>query len=128
MLLVGICFFALSSLALLSYDRSQSSEQTAFALTRHFVIGSVYKFTRNPMSLGFYAGCLALGLLSGSTYFTLLFLVAAIPTHIFYLKFYEERELEVRFGRPYLEYKEKVPFLIPNFRLMAGTGWAGKTM
>ena len=80
------------------------------------VNGYVYKLTRNPMSLGFYLGCLALGFLSGSTYFALWLLIEIIPAHIFYIKFFEERELELRFGNPYLEYRKKVPFLIPRFR------------
>lgn len=59
---------------------------------------------------------MALGLLAGSTFFTLWLALEVIPAHIFYLKFFEERELELRFGRPYLEYKKAVPFLIPIFR------------
>jgi len=31
------------------------------------------------------------------------------------LKFFEELELELRFGSSYLEYKRRVPFLIPRF-------------
>lgn len=73
------------------------------------------------MSLGFYFGCLALGLLAGSKYFTLWLLIEVIPSHIFYLKFFEERELELRFGHPYLEYKKRVPFLIPKIRNVSGT-------
>lgn len=81
----------------------------------------VYKLTRNPMSLGFYLGCLALGLLSGSTYFTLWVLIEVIPVHVFFLKFFEERELELRFGRTYMDYRKKVPFLIPGFRHVSAT-------
>ena len=33
-----------------------------------------------------------------------------------YHKFVEEKELEYRFGKDYLEYKKNVPFLIPTFR------------
>lgn len=68
------------------------------------------------MSLGFYSGCLALGFLAGSTYFTLWMLIEVIPSHILYLKIFEELELELRFGQPYIEYKKHTPFLIPNFR------------
>ena len=37
-----------------------------------------------------------------------------IPIHICFLKLFEERELDSRFGQPYIEYKKRVPFLIPN--------------
>jgi len=59
---------------------------------------------------------IALGLLAGSTYFLLWSLIEVIPTHIFFLKFFEELELKLRFGKSYIEYKERVPFLIPQIR------------
>jgi protein-S-isoprenylcysteine O-methyltransferase Ste14 len=85
-------------------------------LTKKMVDELVYKTSRNPMSLGFYAGCLALGFLAGSTYFTLWTLIEIIPCHILYLKIFEELELEMRFGQSYIEYKKHTPFLIPNIR------------
>lgn len=88
----------------------------AIDLTKNLVDSLTYKTTRNPMSLGFYAGCLALGLLAGSTYFTLWTIVEIIPLHILYLKIFEELELEMRFGQPYIEYKKRTPFLIPHVR------------
>ena len=114
---IGIFFVAVSTLALLEHGHGQA----AFFLTKNVVEEYVYRLTRNPMSLGFYFGCLALGLLAGSTYFTLWLLIEVIPSHIFYLKFFEERELELRFGHPYLEYKKRVPFLIPKIRNVSGT-------
>lgn len=85
----------------------------AIDLTKNLVDSLVYKVTRNPMSLGFYAGCLSLGLLAGSTYFTLWTVIEIIPLHILYIKVFEELELEMRFGQPYIEYKKRTPFLIP---------------
>jgi hypothetical protein len=37
-----------------------------------------------------------------------------IPAHIFFLKYFEELELELRFGESYLQYKKDIPLLIPN--------------
>jgi protein-S-isoprenylcysteine O-methyltransferase Ste14 len=31
-----------------------------------------------------------------------------------FLKYFEEKELELRFGDSYLEYKKSVPFLVPR--------------
>jgi len=67
------------------------------------------------MSLGFYLLALALGFMSGSTSVTLYSLLGLIPAHIFFLKYFEELELKLRFGESYLQYKENVPFLIPRF-------------
>jgi protein-S-isoprenylcysteine O-methyltransferase Ste14 len=94
--------------------RTLGSGANAFRLTKRIVADDVYKYTRNPMSLGFYLWILAVGLCSGSTFITLVALLGWIPAHIFFLKFFEERELELRFGESYLEYKKSVPFLIPR--------------
>ena len=97
--------------------RALGSGANAFRLTKRIVAENVYKRTRNPMSLGFYLWMLAVGLGSGSTFLTLAVLLGIIPAHIFFLKFFEELELELRFGTSYLEYKKNVPFLIPKFMM-----------
>ncbi len=95
--------------------RALGSGANAFRLTKQIVADNIYKRTRNPMSLGFYLFALALGFGSGSTFVTLAVLLGLIPAHIFFLKYFEELELELRFGESYLEYKKSVPFLIPKF-------------
>lgn len=112
----GLYYFGGSNKAL----RALGSGANAFRLTQRVVGRDVYQQTRNPMSFGYYLLCLAIALLSGST--TLLIYVAAgiIPGHIFFLKFFEERELALRFGPSYEEYKRRVPFLFP--RLGGNTG------
>ena len=107
----GLYFLAVTNKLL----RALGSGANAFRLTTRIVADDIYKRTRNPMSLGFYLWTLAIGLCSGSTFITLAVLLGWIPAHIFFLKFFEELELELRFGEPYLEYKKSVPFLIPNF-------------
>ncbi len=66
------------------------------------------------MSLGFYLVMLASALLLGSTVLAAGVLLCLIPAHIFFLKYFEEKELERRFGQSYLEYRKKVPFLVPR--------------
>jgi protein-S-isoprenylcysteine O-methyltransferase Ste14 len=94
--------------------RSLGGGANAFRLTRQIVEGDIYKRTRNPMSLGYYLFALSVGFLSGSTLLTLSVLFGLIPAHLFFLKFFEEVELELRFGESYTQYKQKVPFLIPK--------------
>jgi protein-S-isoprenylcysteine O-methyltransferase Ste14 len=94
--------------------RALGSGANAFRLTKQVVARDVYRSTRNPMSLGYYLSALALSLLIGSTVLTLYVLVGLIPAHLFFLKFFEERELELRLGEPYRQYKQDVPFLIPK--------------
>jgi protein-S-isoprenylcysteine O-methyltransferase Ste14 len=52
---------------------------------------------------------------SGSILLTLANLLGLIPAHIFFLRFFDEMELELRFGDLYKNYIQKVPFLIPKF-------------
>ncbi|MEW5939614.1 MAG: methyltransferase [Chloroflexota bacterium] len=107
----GLYFLAVTNKLL----RSLGSGTNAFILTRRIVNDDIYKRTRNPMSLGFYLFALALGFASSSTFVLLAASLGLIPAHIFFLKFFEELELELRFGESYLEYKKTVPFLIPKF-------------
>lgn len=95
--------------------RALGNGANAFRLTDRIVQTDIYKRTRNPMSLGYYLWSLSLGLISSSTFVTLVILLGFIPAHLFFLKYFEELELELRFGEAYKQYKQKVPFLIPKF-------------
>jgi protein-S-isoprenylcysteine O-methyltransferase Ste14 len=110
MLLIGAYFFVVSNIVI----RLSGKGVHAFLLTKRVVTVSVYRWTRNPMSLGFYFLSVGGGLLIGSTYWTFGALFLVIPVHIFYLKYFEEYELELRMGQPYLAYKQKAPFLFPR--------------
>jgi protein-S-isoprenylcysteine O-methyltransferase Ste14 len=96
--------------------RALGNGANAFRLTKQIVADDIYKRTRNPMSLGFYLFALALGFGSASTFILLTVSLGLIPAHIFFLKYFEELELELRFGESYLEYKKSTPFLVPKFR------------
>jgi protein-S-isoprenylcysteine O-methyltransferase Ste14 len=107
--LPGLYFFAISNKLL----RALGSGANAFRLTKHIVEADIYQYTRNPMSLGYYLGAIGLGFISGSTLLTLYVLLGIIPAHLFFLKFFEEFELELRLGESYKAYKRKTSFLIP---------------
>lgn len=117
-LVIGI-ILAIPGLYLLGVSnkllRDSGSGANAFRLTRRIVERDVYRYTRNPMSLGYYLYSLSMGFIAGSTLVTLVVLLGIIPAHLFFLKFFEERELDLRFGESYERYKQEVPFLIPKF-------------
>jgi protein-S-isoprenylcysteine O-methyltransferase Ste14 len=106
----GFYFMAVTNKLL----RAIGNGTNAFVLTKHVVNADIYKRTRNPMSLGFYLLAIALGLTTGSTFTTLAAVLCIIPSHLIFIKYFEEKELELRFGESYLEYKKNVPFLFPK--------------
>jgi protein-S-isoprenylcysteine O-methyltransferase Ste14 len=86
----------------------------AIALSKRLANRWMYRWTRNPMVLSTFAALLSLGIYLQSLYFVLWAALLAAPALICFLKVYEERELEIRFGTPYLNYKAKTPFLWPR--------------
>ena len=106
---IGVYLFITANIAL----RLQGRGANAFFLTKLLVVKNIYGRMRNPMSLGYYLGLVGFSLLAGSTYLLICALIAIIPSHIFYLKYFEEYELGLRMGQQYEEYKQKVPFIFP---------------
>jgi protein-S-isoprenylcysteine O-methyltransferase Ste14 len=110
LIIPGLYFLSVTNRLL----RALGSGTNAFILTRRVVSDDIYKRTRNPMSLGFYLVDLGAAFIIGSTFAVLAVALAIIPAHLLFLKFFEEKELELRFGDSYLEYKKNVPFLVPK--------------
>ena len=84
------------------------------ALSRKLTPDWLYAWTRNPMVLATLAWFLSFGVWFQSTLFVLWVLILFAPALLTYVKVYEERELEIRFGASYLEYKSKTPMLFPR--------------
>lgn len=110
LLLVGLFLLIITNRLLAKVGKGAA----AFMLTKSVVVDRVYNFTRNPMSLGYYSACVGAGLLAGSTSITVGVILGVIPAHVFNLKYFEETELDLRHGQSYREYRQRVPFLIPN--------------
>jgi protein-S-isoprenylcysteine O-methyltransferase Ste14 len=84
------------------------------ALSRKLAVDWLYAWTRNPMVLAGLAFFLSLGIWFQSVLFVLWVLILVVPALLFFVRVYEERELELRFGASYLEYKSKTPMLLPR--------------
>ena len=84
------------------------------ALSRKLAADWLYAWTRNPMVLATLAWLLSLGIWFQSALFVLWVLILVVPALLFVVRVYEERELELRFGASYLEYKSKTPMLWPR--------------
>jgi protein-S-isoprenylcysteine O-methyltransferase Ste14 len=103
------CFLTVASLALKGFGAPG-----VIALSRKLAVDWLYAWTRNPMVLAALAWFLSLGIWFRSALFVLWVLVLFAPALLFYVKVYEERELEIRFGASYLEYKSRTPMLFPR--------------
>jgi len=86
----------------------------SIALSEKLAVDWMYAWTRNPMVLAALAFLVSLGLWFQSALFVLWVLILFTPALLFFVKVYEERELEFRFGSSYQEYKSKTPMLFPR--------------
>ena len=80
--------------------------------TKKLLIIGPFKYCRNPMTLGTIIVYSGVVILVGS-YTALLAVVIFSLMLLVYLKLIEEKELEMRFGQEYLEYKKITPFILP---------------
>ncbi len=82
----------------------------------HLISSGLYAYSRNPMITGIFLTYFGLGLLIGS----LSLIVFYTPLFILFMHFYlikvEEKELELKFGQAYLDYKQRVPMYLPFSR------------
>jgi protein-S-isoprenylcysteine O-methyltransferase Ste14 len=84
------------------------------ALSRKLTADWLYGWSRNPMALAGLTFFLSLGIWFQSALFLLWVLIVLSPAFVFFAKVYEERELEIRFGASYLEYKSRTPMFFPR--------------
>jgi protein-S-isoprenylcysteine O-methyltransferase Ste14 len=108
--ITGTCL----SLTVVNLALSGLGAPFAIALSKRLANRWMYRWTRNPMVLCCLAMLLSVGLYLQSLYFVLWLVLLVTPAWIYILKVYEERELEIRFGESYLDYKTKTSFLWPR--------------
>ena len=84
------------------------------ALSRKLAADWLYSWTRNPMALAALALFLSLGIWFQSALFELWVLIVFAPAYFYFVKVYEERELELRFGTSYQEYRSRTPMWFPR--------------
>ena len=82
---------------------------------KHFVVRGPYRHVRNPMIIGVFFILLAESILFKSLGIFIWFIVFLLG-NIVYIPIVEERGLEKRFGKVYMDYKHHVPRWIPRFR------------
>lgn len=107
--------FVLYLWTILLFFRIGKGTQTPFIPTQKIITSGPYKYSRNPMVLGVILFVTGLGIIVNS--FSFIGVGLVIPSlYLISIKLFEEKELAARFGKKYIEYKRKTPFLIPLFR------------
>jgi protein-S-isoprenylcysteine O-methyltransferase Ste14 len=76
-----------------------------------------YARVRNPMVTGVFVLLFGLGVLLRSISLVSIFTPLFILFNVWELKAVEERELEKRLGKDYVEYKKRVPMFIPRLKV-----------
>ena len=79
------------------------------------VITGLYARVRNPMLTGWIVMLIGMGILFNSISMRLIFTLLFVMAMYLYVVTIEEKELEMKFGKQYLEYKQRVPRFIPRF-------------
>jgi protein-S-isoprenylcysteine O-methyltransferase Ste14 len=111
---VALVGSGLAALSVLNLALQGLGAPWAIALSRRVAEHGVYAWTRNPMVLGGLVGLAGLGMWLQSVGFLVWALGVLAPCFVFFLKHFEERELEIRLGAPYVEYRRRTPMLWPR--------------
>ncbi|MFC1918579.1 methyltransferase family protein [Chloroflexota bacterium] len=111
-LLLGLGWF-ICGWTFLTFIRTKGTP-VPFNPPPRLITNGLYACIRNPMLLGLFIFLIGLGTLLGSLSLIFIFTPLFILINVLYLKAIEEKEMEKKFGIPYLEYKKKVPMFIPN--------------
>jgi protein-S-isoprenylcysteine O-methyltransferase Ste14 len=114
----AILFAAGASLytwTILLFARIGRGTQVPIVPTQRLVTSDPFAYSRNPMVSGVILLITGLGLLVNSFGFIAIGLIIPLA-YLVFIKLVEEKELAARFGQEYLEYKKRVPFLIPIFK------------
>jgi protein-S-isoprenylcysteine O-methyltransferase Ste14 len=104
-------FFAIWSVQI-QFTRGRGTPIPIMAAQK-LVVRGPFTYCRNPMSFGIFLFYGGFGIWVGSISAMVIVLIFAILLTA-YIKGFEEKELEARFGDEYLEYKRSTPFLIPR--------------
>ncbi len=86
----------------------------AIALSERLAKRGIYTRTRNPMVLSLLIFLFSLGLALRTLFFIAWVLLLFTPALLIFVRVFEERELEIRFGQEYLDYKSRTSMLWPG--------------
>ncbi|MDD5494436.1 MAG: isoprenylcysteine carboxylmethyltransferase family protein [Dehalococcoidia bacterium] len=78
------------------------------------IVSGVYACSRNPMLMGIFLLFFGSGIIIGSLSLTFIYTPLLIVLFYFQITKIVEREMELKFGQEYLDYKKRVPRFFPR--------------
>ena len=116
--IAGILFVAGLILAVATVSKFFLTKGTPVPLSPppKLITTGLYGCIRNPMALGLLLMLEGLGFYFGSLSLIVFFAPLPVVLYALEIKAVEEPELELRFGKEYVEYKKRVPMFIPRIR------------
>ncbi len=81
--------------------------------TQKLLIDGPFKHSRNPMGFGAICMYLGMAIIVGSIT-SIIVVIFFLFLLVLWIKKVEEKEMEIRFGQDYVNYKKTTPFMIPN--------------
>jgi protein-S-isoprenylcysteine O-methyltransferase Ste14 len=81
--------------------------------TQKLLIDGPFKQSRNPMGFGAICMYLGMAIIVGSIT-SIIVVIFFLFLLVLWIKKVEEKEMEIRFGQEYVDYKKTAPFMIPN--------------
>ncbi len=111
-IVIGISFLGWSVYVLI---RDGHGTPSPAAPAQKLITTGPYRLCRNPIQLGAMFYCLGIGTLLGSIWIGLVMMFLSYKIVGSYHRHVEEKELHMRFGKEYKEYRKRTPFLLPRF-------------
>jgi protein-S-isoprenylcysteine O-methyltransferase Ste14 len=109
--------FSVTMRCVWDFGRTGHGTPAPFVPPQRLVVVGFYRYVRNPMYVGFFAGWIGLWIVFGrANRSALVAAIVAIAAVVLFVKFYEEPTLRKMFGADYEEYCGNVPRWIPRMR------------
>jgi protein-S-isoprenylcysteine O-methyltransferase Ste14 len=107
--------FSVALKCIWDFGRTGGGTPAPFAPPQSLVVVGFYRYVRNPMYVGFFAGWMGLWVVFGkASREALAVALLAIAAVALFLRLYEEPTLRKMFGPDYEEYSRNVPRWIPR--------------
>jgi protein-S-isoprenylcysteine O-methyltransferase Ste14 len=111
----SILGFSVALRCIWDFGRTGRGTPAPFVPPHRLVVVGFYRYVRNPMYVGFFAGWLGLWIVFGKANRAALMVVTVATAAVaLFVRFYEEPTLRNMFGADYDEYCRNVPRWIPR--------------